>query len=233
MPQLAELCCVKLLDSMSEQQIKVAFADDHKIFRDGIKMALTDKPYIKILWEAEDGKDLMHKMKLKLPDVLLMDIRMPQIDGINAIPLLKKEYSEIKIIILTMYDDQEMIQKVMEAGANSYLTKTSDPEEIYQAILTVMNEEFYFNDLVNQAVLLKLQHKKKVRQFFPVPIKFSEKELKILKLLSEDKTTEEISQEVFLSPRTVETIRQNMKSKVGAKTIAGLIMYGMRNKLIE
>jgi DNA-binding CsgD family transcriptional regulator len=96
-----------------------------------------------------------------------------------------------------------------------------------------MNEDFYFNDLVNQAVLLKLNHKKTVRQFFPNPIKFNEKELQILKLLTEDKTTEEISKEVFLSPRTVETIRQNMKSKVGAKTIAGLIVYGMRNKLVE
>jgi DNA-binding NarL/FixJ family response regulator len=218
---------------MSDTIIKVAFADDHKIFRDGIKMALSGKAYIKILWEAEDGRDMMHKMKLKRPDVLLMDIRMPEIDGINAIPLLKKEHSEMKIIILTMYDDQEMIQKVMEIGANAYLTKTTDPEEIYQAILTVMNEDYYFNDLVNQAVLLKLQRKKQVRQFFPNPIKFSEKELRILKLLAEDKTTEEISKEVFLSPRTIETIRQNMKNKVGAKTIAGLIIYGMRNKLID
>lgn len=218
---------------MSDTIIKVAFADDHKIFRDGIKMALSGKAYIKILWEAEDGRDMMHKMKLKQPDVLLMDIRMPEIDGINAIPLLKKEYSDMKIIILTMYDDQEMIQKVMEIGANAYLTKTTDPEEIYQAILTVMNEDYYFNDLVNQAVLLKLQHKKQVRQFFPNPIKFSEKELRILKLLADDKTTEEISKEVFLSPRTIETIRQNMKNKVGAKTIAGLIIYGMRNKLID
>ncbi len=218
---------------MSDKVIKVAFADDHKIFRDGIKMSLSGKPYLKILWEAEDGKDLMHKMKLKVPDVLLMDIRMPEIDGINAIPLLRKEYHDIKIIILTMYDDQEMVQKIMEMGANAYLTKTSDPEEIYQAIITCMNEDYYFNDLVNQAVLLKLQHKKQVRQFFPNPVKFSEKELKILKLLAEDKTTEEISKEVFLSPRTIETIRQNMKTKVGAKTIAGLIMYGMRNKLID
>lgn len=219
---------------MSDQTIKVAFADDHKIFRDGIKMALSGKPYLKILWEAEDGRDMMHKMKLKKPDVLLMDIRMPEIDGINAIPMLKKEYGDdMKIIILTMYDDQEMVHKVMEMGANAYLSKTTDPEEIYQAILTCMNEEFYFNDLVNQAVLLKLQHKKQVRQFFPNPVKFSEKELKILKLLADDKTTEEISKEVFLSPRTIETIRQNMKNKVGAKTIAGLIIYGMRNKLIE
>ena len=218
---------------MTAQQIKVSIADDHKIFRDGIKMALKDREYLKILWEAEDGRDLMHKLRLKQPDVLLMDIRMPEVDGINAIGMIRKEYDDIKIIVLTMYDDQEMITKMMEMGANAYLTKTTDPEEIYQAILTCMNDDFYFNDLVNKAVLLKLQHKKAVKQFYPNPVKFSEKELKILKCIAEDKTTEEISKEVFLSPRTIETIRQNMKQKVGAKTIAGLVMYAMRNKLLD
>ena len=217
----------------STETIKVAIADDHKIFRDGIRMALSGKDYLKIIWEAEDGKDLMHKIKIKMPNVLLMDIRMPEIDGINAISLLRKEYEELKIIVLTMYDDQEMISKMMEMGANAYLTKTTDPEEIYQAILTCMNDDFYFNDLVNKAVLLKLQHKKTSKQYYPNPVKFNEKELKILKLLSEDKTTEEISKVVYLSPRTIETIRQNMKTKAGVKTIAGLVMYGIKNKLID
>ncbi|RYY86796.1 MAG: response regulator transcription factor [Chitinophagaceae bacterium] len=219
--------------TVNQQQIRVAIADDHKIFRDGIKMALTGRNFIQILWEAEDGKDLLHKMKIKQPDVLLMDIRMPEMDGANAISLLRKEFEEVKIIVLTMYDDQEMITKMMEMGANAYLTKTTDPDEIYEAILTVMNDEFYFNDLVNKAVLLKLQYKKKVKQFYPNTVQFSEKELKILKCIAEDKTTEEISKEVYLSPRTIETIRQKMKEKVGAKTIAGLVMYAMRNRLLE
>ncbi len=215
--------------------IKIAVADDHKIFRDGIKIALSAKENLKMLWEAADGKDMMHKISVKLPDVLLMDIRMPEIDGINALQILRKEYETIKIIVLTMYDDEQMINKMMEMGANAYLTKTTDPEEIYTAILTCMNEEFYFNDLVNKAVMGKLMQKKNVRHHYAdvLPISFTEKETKILQLLSEDNTTEEISQAVFLSPRTVETIRQNLKSKVGAKTIGGLIMYAMRNKIIE
>src|SRR5690606_6308950 len=110
---------------------------------------------------------------------------------------------------------------------------TSDPEEIYQAILSCMNEDFYFNDLVNKAVLSKLQTKRQVRQFYPNPVKFSEKEVRTVKLLGEDKTTEGISGQVFPSPRTVEPLRQNMKTKVGAKTFAGLIMYGMRNKISD
>jgi DNA-binding NarL/FixJ family response regulator len=215
--------------------IKIAIADDHKIFRDGIKMALSSRLDLKMIWEAEDGKDLLHKMTIKQPDVLLMDIRMPEIDGINAIEMLRKEYDELKIIVLSMYDDQQMISKMMEMGANAYLTKTTDPDEIYEAILTCMNEDFYFNQLVNNAVMGKLMQKKNVRKHYGnhVPINFSEKEIKILQLLGEDKTTEEISKIIFLSPRTIETIRQNMKNKVGAKTIGGLIMYGMRNKMIE
>ena len=215
--------------------IKIAIADDHKIFRDGIKMALSGKDNLKMLWEAEDGKDMMHKIAIQKPDVLLMDIRMPEIDGINGIELIRKEFDDIKIIVLTMYDDHQMISKMMEMGANAYLTKTTDPDEIYQAILTCMNEEFYFNDLVNKAVMGKLMQKKNVRQHYGanIAIHFNEKEIKILQLLSEDKTTEEISKVIFLSPRTIETIRQNMKTKVNAKTIGGLLMYGMRNKLIE
>ncbi len=216
-----------------EKLIQLALADDHKIFRDGIRMALKGKEYIRILWEAEDGKDMMHKLILKKPDILIMDIKMPGTDGIKALQLIRKEYEELKVIILSMYDDKETITKMMEYGANAYLTKTADAEEIYKAIITCMNDDFYFNDLVNSAVLLKLQNKKTVRRFYPVNVKFNEKELKILKLISEDKTTEEISENVFLSPRTVETIRQNMKIKVGAKTIAGLLMYAMRNRLLE
>lgn len=215
--------------------IKIAIADDHKIFRDGIKMALASKENLKMIWEAENGKDLMHKIDIKKPDVLLMDIRMPEIDGINAISMLRKEHEDLKIIVLTMYDDQQMISKMMEMGANAYLTKTTDPDEIYEAILTCMNDDFYFNQLVNNAVMGKLMQKKNVRHHYgsTVPVAFSEKELKILQLLAEDKTTEEISKIIFLSPRTIETIRQNMKNKVGAKTIGGLITYGMRNKMIE
>ena len=170
----------------NEQQIKLAIADDHKIFRDGIKMALSGKKDLKMLWEAEDGKDMMHKISIKKPEVLLMDIRMPEIDGINAIQIIRKEYEDIKIIVLTMYDDQQMISKMMEMGANAYLTKTTDPEEIYNAILTCMNDDFYFNDLVNQAVMGKLMQKKNIRQHYGnnASVTFNEKELKILQLLT-------------------------------------------------
>lgn len=221
---------------MSEETlIKVAIADDHKIFRDGIKMALSGRNNLRMIWEAEDGKDMMHKISIKKPDVLLMDIRMPEIDGINGIQLIRKEYKDLRIIVLSMYDDQQMINKMMEMGANAFLAKTTDPGEIYEAIITCMEEDFYFNDLVGNAQKSKLMQSKTVRQRYGnnTPVSFSEKEIKVLKLLAEDKTTEEISKVIFLSPRTIETIRQNMKTKANAKTIGGLIMYAMRNKIID
>ncbi len=220
----------------NEFTIKIAIADDHKIFRDGIKMALGNKENLRMLWEAEDGNDMMHKIEVKPPDVLLMDIRMPEMDGINALQIVRKQNSKIKIIILTMYDDDKMINTMMEMGANAYLTKTTDPEEIYHAILGCMNDDFYFNDLVNKAVMGKLLIKKNERQnkfTDKKVVQFNDKELKIIQLLAEDMTTEEISKVVFLSPRTIETIRQNLKARANVKTIAGLVMYAIRNKLID
>lgn len=218
---------------MSDRLILLGMADDHKIFRGGLRAALKDKPFLQVAWEVETGNDLMHKLSVKLPDVLLMDARIPDADGINAIARIRKEYQELRIIVLTMYDDPQLINRMMEMGANAYLTKTSDPEEICEAIMTCVKEDFYFNDLVNQAVLLKLQRKRKIRQAYPQTVRFTEKEMRILQLIADDKTTEEIAESVFLSPRTVETIRQQMKLKAGVKTIAGLVMYATRNKLLE
>lgn len=215
-----------------ERLIQLALADEHKIFRDGIRIAMKSRDYIRIIWEAENSKDIMEKLRVKTPDVLLMDIRMPEANTIRDLQLIRKEYEELKVIIFSMYDDKKIIREMMEYGANAYLTKSANADEIYKAIITCINNDFYFNDLVNNAVLFKLQEKKTVRKFYPTPVKFNDKELKILKLISEDKTTEEISEDIFLSPRTVETIRQNMKSKVGVKTIAGLLMYAIRNKLL-
>jgi DNA-binding NarL/FixJ family response regulator len=218
---------------MENRKILLGMADDHKIFRDGLRAALKEKEFLQVAWEVENGKDLMHKLAVKMPDVLLMDVRIPDSDGIHALARIRKEYPEIRIVVLTMYDEPQLVHKMMEMGANAFLTKMADPEEITQAILTCVQEDFYFNDLVNQAVFLKLQRKKKSIRFQTPTVRFTDKELRILQLIADDKTTEEIAEVVFLSPRTVETIRQQMKQKAGVKTIAGLVMYATRHKILE
>jgi DNA-binding NarL/FixJ family response regulator len=215
-----------------EKIIDLAIVDDHKIFRDGMRLAMKSRE-LNIVWEAENGKEMMQKLKLQMPDVVIMDIKMPETDGIKAMQLIRKEYEDLKVIVLSMYDDKEMITKMMEYGANGYLTKTTDADEIYTAIKACLKDGFYFNDLVNAALLVKLNNNKLKKKFRHDVLKFNENEMKILKLISEDKTTEEISDEVFLSPRTVESIRQGMKTKAGVKTIAGLLMYAIRNRLLE
>lgn len=219
--------------SLEISKIHLGLADDHKIFRDGLRSSLRAKDFLEVTWEVEDGNDLMHKLAIKLPDVLLMDVRIPNMEGIQGIARIRKEYPDIRIIVLTMYDEPQLVNRMMEMGANAFLTKMADPEEICQAILTCVSEDFYFNELVNQAVLLKLQKKRKVPRILPPAVRFSEKELRILQLIADDKTTEEIAEVVFLSPRTIETIRQQMKQKAGVKTLAGLIMYATRHKILE
>ena len=130
-----------------------------------------------------------------------------------------------------MHNDHSMISKLMEVGANSYLTKNSDSETIYQAIKTCYEQEFFFNDLTNKALLSGLRTKKTDHSADDVQL--NDKELRILKLMCEEKTTKEIADIVDISPRTVEAIRDKLKTKTGAKSMAGLVMYAVKNKLLE
>lgn len=215
--------------------IKIAIADDHKIFREGLKLALSQKPGLKVLWEAEDGKDMLKKIGQKKPDILLMDISMPVLDGVDAIREIRKDNKDIRIIVLTMHDEKLMIKTIMDVGANAYLVKTTAPDEIYNAIITCAKEDFYLTDQVNKVIVAEKLKRDNARAFVQpdILVEFNENEIKILRLLAEDKGTDEISKTIFLSPRTIENIRQNMKSKVNARTIGGLIMYGLRHNLIE
>lgn len=216
----------------TSKTIRFSIADDHKIFRDGIKMSLGSVPYLKFVWEAENGKMLIEKLQHSMPDILLLDIRMPLLDGIEALPIIRNDFSDLKIIVLSMYDDQLTIRKMIDLGANAYLTKTAEPEEIINAVNGCMEDEIYINQIVTSSVLHQLNHKKITRSFLAYPARLTEKEIEILRLIAADKTTEEISELVFLSPRTVEKIRHQMKQKTGVRSIAGLVMYGLRNNLL-
>lgn len=222
------------MNTENEEVIRVIIADDHVLYRAGVKNALSSKKNIKVIAEADNGQHLLNLLKGIQPDVILLDIQMPIMDGITTLPEIKKLYPRIRVIMLTMMDDQSMITKLMELGANSYLTKTSDSEIIYEAIKTCYEQEFYFNSLTNKALLNNL------RQKIPSSIKLqqedatlSDKEITVLRLMCEEKSTREIAEAVDLSPRTIEAIRDKLKTKTGAKSTAGLIMFAVKNKLLE
>lgn len=212
--------------------IKVAIADDHALFRAGVKTALSVKKDVDLVAEADNGMQLLNLLKHIEPDVILLDIQMPIMDGITTLPEIRRLYPQIKVIILSMHNDHSMISKLMEIGANSYLTKNSDSETIYQAIKTCFEQEFFFNELTNKALLTGLRTKR----VEPIPAddaQLNDKETKILKLMCEEKTTKEIADIVDISPRTVEAIRDKLKSKTGAKSMAGLVMYAIKHGIME
>ncbi|HET9056214.1 MAG TPA: response regulator transcription factor [Chitinophagaceae bacterium] len=211
--------------------INIAIADDHVLYRAGVKTALSQKKDIKVIAEADNGMQLLNLMKHIQPDVILLDIQMPIMDGISTLQELKKSYPEVKVIMLTMHDDHSMITRLMELGANSYLTKNSDSEIIYEAIKTCFEQEYYFNALTNKALIDGLRMKRTDEGVQDV--KLTDKEITILRLMCEEKSTKEIADMVDLSPRTVEAIRDKLKSKVGAKSTAGLIMYAVKHNIME
>jgi len=212
--------------------IKVAIADDHTLFRAGVKTALSMKKDIEMIAEADNGMQLLNLLKHIEPDVILLDIQMPIMDGIATLPEIRKLYPHVKVIMLSMHNDHSMISKLMEIGANSYLTKNSDSETIYQAIKTCFEQEFFFNELTNKALLTGLRTKK-TEPNTPDDVQLSDKELRILKLMCEEKTTKEIADIVEISPRTVEAIRDKLKTKTGSKSMAGLVMYAVKNGILQ
>ncbi len=217
-----------------KEPISVIIADDHVLYRAGVKTALSSKKDIKIIAEADNGMHLLNLIKSIPADVILLDIQMPIMDGITALPEIKKICPRTKVIMLTMLDDQSMITKLMELGANSYLSKTSDSEVIYEAIKTCHEQEYFFNSLTNKALLsnLKQRNLSTPQQLMPQEVQLNDKETTILRLMCEEKSTKEIADMVELSPRTVEAIRDKLKVKTGAKSTAGLIMYAVKNKII-
>jgi len=214
-------------------KIKVLITDDHALFRTGVKTALSHYPDIEFIGEAENGMQLLNLVKFLQPDIILLDIQMPIMDGIAALPEVKKILPNAKIIMLTMNDDVTMISKLMEIGANSYLTKNSESETIYEAIKTVYSREYFFNDYTNKAMLNGLRSRRIVESVVQDITELSDKEMQVLKLMCDEKSTKEIADIVDISPRTVEAIRDRLKIKTGAKSTAGLILYAVKHGIVE
>jgi DNA-binding NarL/FixJ family response regulator len=209
--------------------IKIAIADDYKIFRDGLKVGLSADENFDVMLEADNGEELLEALNTSMPDVILMDLKMPIMDGMEATKEIRKLYPDIKVLVVTMYDDDKFIIHLMEIGANGYLLKNAEPEEICKAIYCVTENGYYFNDLVNKALLKKLVMKNHIKPSFNTDVELTERELEVLKMICEEKTAAEIGKEIFLSPRSVEGIRQRLIEKIGVRNMAGLVMFAVKN----
>jgi DNA-binding NarL/FixJ family response regulator len=218
--------------------IKVAIADDHKIFRKGVILSL--RPYTNIIFvlEADHGQQLLDGLQElsgteNQPDVVLMDLRMPMKDGIETTKVVAKQFPNIHIIALTMFEDERFVSHMMEIGANGYLLKSADPGEIKRAIMEVMSKGYYLNNFVNRILLKKSHAKTKSIPSLNSEITLNERERDVIKYICMEFTAQEIAQKLEVSPRTVEAIKDRLMERFGAKNTAGLVFFAVKNNLVD
>ena len=215
------------------KKILIAIADDYKIFREGIKKCIASDDTLQVIIEADNGEELLAQFAGQIPDVVIMDLKMPVMDGIAATEIIRKKFPDVKVLVVTMYGEDKFIIHLMEIGANGYLLKNAEPDEIRRSIYAVYENGYYFTDIVNKALLKKLSTKNNIRPSFNQDIELSEQEVEVLKLICEEKTDEEIAKEMSLSSHTVEDIQQSLIKKVGVRNIAGLVMYAIKNGIAD
>ena len=215
--------------------IKVAIADDHKIFRKGVILSLRPYTNIKFVLEAENGQELLDNLPTapEQPDVILMDLRMPLKDGIETTKIIARQYPNIHVIALTMYEDERFVSHMMEIGANGYLLKSADPSEIKRAIIEVATKGYYLNNFVNRILLKKSHTRTKVIPSLNTEITLNDREREVVRYICMEFTAQEIAQKIDVSPRTVEAIKDRLMERFGAKNTAGLVFFAVKNNLID
>ncbi len=209
--------------------IKLALADDQNLFRKGMAMLLRELDGMEVTLECANGKDLLKAIAVVPVDVVLLDLEMPVMDGVETMKRMRTDHPEVKVLVLSMHSEEKFIVHLMELGANGYLLKTAEATEVENAIRSVAESGYYFSDMVSQVMLQGLVKKDKVRPYFNVVDPLSEREIEVLKLICAEKTTPEIAEQLFLSPRTVEGHRNNILLKTGARNVAGLVVFAMTN----
>lgn len=216
------------------EKIKLAIVDDHLLFRRGIKNVFQGIKGIEIVLEAGNGKEFLDGLESVLPDVVLMDIQMPVMDGITTTTQLKERYPQIKVIVLSMHDEDSFVIRMMELGANGYLLKDTDPDEVEKAIRTVIKDDYYYSDFLNRVMhrkaLGKASSKSKLQVLTP-NVHLTEREIDVLRLICDGYTNTEIGEKLCLSPRTVDGHRTRIMERTGAKNTAGMVVYAMRFEL--
>ncbi|MEZ0541951.1 response regulator transcription factor [Fibrella arboris] len=216
-------------------KIKLALVDDHNLFRRGIASILGQVADFELVLEASNGQEFIDKIPRRVPDVVLLDLQMPILDGTATADYLRENYPLIKIIVLTMHDEDRMVLHLLEKGVSGYLLKDSDPDEVERAIRKVIDEGVYLNEFVSRAMLRKMTNKTTVVKqstLYNSKILLSEREKEVLKLICEGMSTAEISDKIFLSPRTVEGHRLRILEKTGTKNTAGMVAYAFKNGLV-
>jgi DNA-binding NarL/FixJ family response regulator len=213
--------------------IKVAIADDHKIFRKGVILSLRPFTNIKFVLEAGNGEELLNQLPVAEPDVILMDLRMPVKDGIETTKQISKDYPHIHVIVLSMYEDERFVSHLMENGAQGYLLKNAEPQEIRKAIMDVFEKGYYLNNFVNRILLKKAHSKQKAAPSLTTEITLNERERDVLKYICMEFTAQEIAQKMDISNRTVEAIKDRLMERFGSKNTAGLVFFAVKNNLVD
>ena len=209
--------------------IRLIIADDHKIFREGLINLLAASKNIEIIDQAENGKQAIEKSELFNPDILIMDIGMPVINGIEATNILQKKKPDIKVIALTMHTEKHFIKGMFDAGAYGYLFKNCAYEELIDAITMVYNGKKYVSDKITEILIDDYIGKPNIGG---KDSNLSKREIEILKLIAEGKTSKEISELLFVSIKTVGTHRKNILDKLELNSTADLVKYAIKKDII-
>lgn len=214
-------------------EIKVAIAEDQPIFRQGLANLINGFDRTSVLFTVENGLQMMEKLQFQKPDLVMLDFRMPELNGLDTAKLIREQYPGIRVLILSMYDDQEFVETAIENGAHGYLSKDDDPVEIEKAIKSTIETGYYMNDRTSKMLISKMVNQGKIKPVFQEPLaEFSKIEMEILELICAEYTTQEIADKLCKSKRTIEGSRTLMMQKINARNVVGLVMYAVKHKLV-
>jgi len=215
--------------------IKILIADDHPFFRDGMHQLLTDQLNITDIDEAANGSEVLERLADKSYDIIIMDIKMPVMNGIDATREIRKNYPDVKVLAMSMYDEQPYFIRMLKAGARGYLLKNSTKEELLDAISKLMQGENYFSKEVSDIMISNIVSGKQMETVNEEKIMMSltSREIEIIRMIAEELTNVEIGERLNISPRTVDTHRRNLLQKLKVKNTAGLVKYAVKNGLLE
>ena len=215
--------------------LKLAIADDHELFRKGFISMLSGVPDFEFVLEAANGQELLDKMATQSVDIVLMDLQMPVMDGMQATEILLEKYPDVKVIVVSMFDEDRFVIHMLEKGVHGYLLKDTSTDEVEKAIYRVAEEGFYYSDFVSRAMHRKMVNRSANKQpnfSTTANVGLSNREQEVLRLLCDGLSTTEISDKLFISTRTVEGHRLRILEKTGTKNTAAAVAFAYKNHLI-